>query len=150
VSGNRVRPPVARLTDEDARRELAKGLIRACADSGPSRIALEIGCDEKTVRRARDQESTLHLASVVNLEIHAPGSLRELFERIGKRIVDIDGEEKADLSLPCVVARFQLELSLALEDGKLDAAELRRMRPQIEALGEAIDSLRERLAPRVA
>jgi hypothetical protein len=62
-----VRPPVKRLTDADARHLLADGLLRACHANGPSRVALETGCDEKTIRRARDEESTLGLACTFNL-----------------------------------------------------------------------------------
>lgn len=64
---NHVRPNVRRLTDADARHLLADGLIRICRTHGPSRVALETGCDEKTIRRARDEESTLGLACVLNL-----------------------------------------------------------------------------------
>ena len=62
-----VRPPVTKLTDADARRLLADGLLRVCHSLGPSRVALETGCDEKTIRRARDEESTLGLACALNL-----------------------------------------------------------------------------------
>lgn len=63
----RVRPNTKRLTDADARHLLSDGLLRACHQHGPSRVALETGCDEKTIRRARDEESTLGLACVFNL-----------------------------------------------------------------------------------
>ena len=62
-----VRPNARRLTDADARHLLADGLIRACHVNGPSRVALDTGCDEKTIRRARDEESTLGLACHWNL-----------------------------------------------------------------------------------
>jgi hypothetical protein len=67
MTDQHVRPPVRKLTDADARHLLADGLLRACHANGPSRVALEIGCDEKTVRRARDEESTLGLACSWNL-----------------------------------------------------------------------------------
>lgn len=67
MSASHVRPNSRRLTDADARHLLAYGLIRACHSSGPSRVALEVGCDEKTIRRARDEESTLGLACAWNL-----------------------------------------------------------------------------------
>jgi hypothetical protein len=99
---------------------------------------------------ARDEESTLGLASFGNLVIYDSAAVQPFFAALHKRLVDLDGGTKADLSLPCIVARFQLELSLALEDGKLDPAELTKMRPCIEALGELIDGLRERLSVRAA
>lgn len=74
MTNSQVRPNSQSLTDGDARHLLAYGLIRACHQSGPSRVALAIGCDEKTVRRARDEESTLGLACAWNLldvDLHA-------------------------------------------------------------------------------
>lgn len=64
---SQVRPPVSSLTDADARHLLADGLLRACHTHGPSRVALATGCDEKTIRRARDEDSTLGLACTINL-----------------------------------------------------------------------------------
>lgn len=62
-----VRPQATALTDIDARHLLADGLLRTCHVHGPSRVALATGCDEKTIRRARDEESTLGLACAFNL-----------------------------------------------------------------------------------
>lgn len=67
MSSNRVRPFGRRLTDADARHLLADGLLRTCHKLGPSRVGIEVGCDEKTIRRARDEHSTLHLHCVINL-----------------------------------------------------------------------------------
>lgn len=67
MTDQRVRPNSKRLTDADARHLLAFGLVRTCHKHGPSRVALETGCDEKTIRRARDEESTLGLACSFNL-----------------------------------------------------------------------------------
>ncbi len=62
-----VRPNSRPLTDTDARHLLADGLLRACHEHGPERVALASGCNEKTIRRARDEESTLGLACSWNL-----------------------------------------------------------------------------------
>jgi len=67
VPEKQIRPNSRALTDADARHLLADGLLRTCHQNGPSRVALAIGCDEKTVRRARDEESTLNLACSWNL-----------------------------------------------------------------------------------
>jgi len=78
MRSQQVLPPVSRLTDADARHLLADGLLRVCHKLGPSRVALETGCDEKTIRRARDEESTLGLACTFNLldaDIHALDAL---------------------------------------------------------------------------
>ncbi|RPF70468.1 hypothetical protein [Aurantiacibacter spongiae] len=74
MSDKHVRPNSKRLTDADARHLLADGLLRACHRDGPSRVALETGCDEKTIRRARDEETTLKLGCAWNLldvDVHA-------------------------------------------------------------------------------
>lgn len=66
MADNHVRPNSRRLTDMDARHLLAAGLIRACHAQGPAKVALAAGCDEKTIRRSRDEESTLRLDYVLN------------------------------------------------------------------------------------
>ncbi len=78
MSDSNVRPHSRKLTDADARHLLADGLLRACHANGPSRVALEAGCDEKTIRRARDEDSTLGLACAFNLldiDVHALDAL---------------------------------------------------------------------------
>lgn len=85
-----VRPPVQRLTDDDARRLLSHGLIPICADHGPKRVAFDIGCEEKTVRRARDRESTLGLASVLNLLDVDSRALDALLAAKGVRVVPLE------------------------------------------------------------
>ena len=86
---NRVRPTSSRLSDTDARHLLAYGLLRACHRHGPSRVGFDIGCDEKTVRRARDEESTLGLACTVNLLDVDEHALDALFAAKGKMVVPL-------------------------------------------------------------
>jgi hypothetical protein len=150
VSDRPVRPNVDPLTEADARHLLAEGLLRPCQDHGPTRVALKIGCDEKTVRKARDKDTTLRLDYSWNALLANPCALDALAAHFGFRLAPLEAPRTADLSLPCIVTRFQLELSLALEDGRLDAAELVKMRPAIEALGSVVDDLRERLKVRAA
>jgi len=147
---NPVRPDVEPLTEQDARHLLAEGLLRPCQDVGPTRVALKVGCDEKTVRKARDKDTTLRLDYSWNTLLANPRALDALAGHFGYRLAPVQAERNADLSLPCIVTRFQLELSLALEDGRLDTNELARMRPAIEALGSVVDDLRERMKMRVA
>jgi hypothetical protein len=78
VTDNQVRPNSKSLTDADARHLLAYGLLRVCHEHGPSRVALSTGCDEKTIRRARDEESTLGLAcswNLLDVDTHALDAL---------------------------------------------------------------------------
>lgn len=55
------------LTDEHARRLFAKSSGPVIDTHGPTSIARQIGCDERTLRRARDQKSTPGLACAFNL-----------------------------------------------------------------------------------
>lgn len=110
-----------------------------------------LGCSASTIRNARNEENDLHCITVTQIgRAYGLAELQPLAELIGAKLVPLAAERAPDLSLPCIVTRFQLELSLALEDGKLDAAELNRMRPAIEALGAMVDDLRERMTVRAA
>lgn len=83
----RVRPPVKALTDADARHLLADGLLRTCHRHGPARVALATGSDEKTIRRARDEETSLKLAASVNLLDIDEHALDALFASKGFMLV---------------------------------------------------------------
>ncbi len=143
-----VRPPVEPLTEGEARHLLAAGLLKPTHEDGPTRVALKIGCTEKTVRKARDEETTLRLDYSWNALLANSRALDALAAHFGLRLTPLATCDVGDLSLPCIVTRFLLELSVALEDGHLDHVELARMRPQIDALGEALDGLRARMKPR--
>ncbi len=145
-----VRPSFSRLTDADARGKLALGLIRACHDYGPSRVALEIGCDEKTVRRARDEDSTLGLACTFNLLDIDPTALDELTRAKGFKLVALDAGQANDRSAASALTKLLLEMSVALEDNRIDDHELASMRTALEGAGQHIDRMRERLSVRSA
>jgi hypothetical protein len=89
VSVNQVRPNRQKLTDEDARHLLADGLLRICHKHGPSKVSVEAGCDEKTIRRARDEESTLNLACSWNLLDIDPHALDALAAAKGVMLVPL-------------------------------------------------------------
>ncbi len=80
-----VRPPVALLTEDDARELLAKPLRALCQEHGPTRVAKALGgVDEKTVRNARDEKSTLCLdtaANLLSLDPHALDGFLAHFDR---------------------------------------------------------------------
>src|SRR3546814_8605667 len=67
TSRSNVRPPIVPLTEYDARELLSKPLVDLCAEHGPTRVAGSVGCDEKTIRNARDEKSTLRLDFASNL-----------------------------------------------------------------------------------
>lgn len=94
-----VRPPVARLTDDDARASLSTVINKLCEEHGPSRVALEVGCDEKTIRRAREKESTLKLHTAGNLLALSPYALDGFLGRYGFRAVPIGSRCDTDVLL---------------------------------------------------
>src|SRR4051812_38410104 len=106
MSDHQVRPPVHRLTDEDARQLLAKGLVPLCHAKGPSRVGLEIGCDEKTVRRARDMESTLGLACFINLLAYDPMAVAALLAEVGFKLQPLDANRRDWLGLAAKAQSF--------------------------------------------
>lgn len=85
----RVRPDSRRLTDGDARHLLADGLLRMCHLHGPQRVGLGAGCDEKTIREARDEHRTLRLNHVWNLLDVDPHALDALAAAKGVMLVPL-------------------------------------------------------------
>lgn len=150
MSKAHVRPPVEALTEAEARHLLAAGLLKPTHEQGPAKVALKLGCDEKTVRRARDKETTLRLDYSWNTLLADRHALDPLAAHYGFRLSPLDPEKIADLHIPTIVTRFQLEMSVALEDGRLDPSELAKMKPAIEALEAMIDDLRQRMSLREA
>lgn len=141
-----VRPNGMPMTETDARELLAKSLLRVCADHGPTRVGAIIGCDEKTVRNARDETTTLKLDTALNLLAIDGEALEPFLERFGRRSVpagsvcDTDDRAKGSTILAAALA-----LSVALEDGAIDAKEIRQNRATLENARAAIDGLLSRL-----
>ncbi len=96
-----VRPPLVPLTEEDAREILAARLLKLCSTLGPTRVGKTIGVDEKTVRNARDEVSTLGLDSAANLLLLDPCAFDGFLARVGRRSVPIDAACDSD-ALPAL------------------------------------------------
>ena len=147
----RVRPPVGPLTELDAREALAKSLLSLCSVHGPTKVALGIGTNEKTVRNARDEKSTLRIDRAANLVLLDPSALNPLFGKLGMKLVQIDAGEHSDRASLSCLTKLLLQMSLALEDdGEIDDSELAAMRDALEQAGQSVDRLRHRLSVRAA
>lgn len=146
----RVRPPVEPLTEQDARHLLAEGLLRPCQDFGPTRVGLKMGCDEKTVRKARDKDTTLRLDYAWNALLANDRALDALAGHFHFKLVRIDPGADVGRSTASCITKLLLELSVALEDGRVDDHELAAMRGALDEAGSAIDAMRERLRVRAA
>ena len=137
-----VRPTSKRLTEEDARKHLSFGLLRVTASHGPSRAGLEAGCDEKTIRNARDQKSSLGLHLALNLLSLDHTALDELLAAYGFRLTPITMQGANDLHTAAGLLDGASELIKAQEDGIRDRAETLRvadkLRPHMHAAAAII------------
>ena len=151
-----VRPNIMRLTDADARQLVADGIVRTCGmpgpggvPMGPSRVGLEIGCDEKTVRRARDGESTLGVACTLNLLDVNPAALDALLAAKGFRIVRLTMLSSRDVVSSSGAVLHKIGLAGAVDSPggpEVLDSELEAMEHDVTALEEAAASLRSRIA----
>jgi hypothetical protein len=144
-----VRPPVFPLTEHDAREILAKPLLRACSTHGPTRVAGAIGgADEKTVRNARDEKSTLRLDYAANLLLIDGTALDGFLERVGRRSVPLGAscDTDTDRARESSVLKAALALSIALaDDDQITPNEVRANRKTIEDARNALDQLLAKL-----
>jgi hypothetical protein len=144
-----VRPLKQRLTEEDARKHLSFGLLRLTSEHGPSRVGLEAGCDEKTVRNARDQKSTLRLDLALNLLTLDPTALDELLAAYGFRLAPLHALAANDLHTAAGLLDGASEIIKAQDDGIRDrhetlliADKLRPHLPAALAIVREADALR--------
>ena len=146
-----VLPPVMPLTVEDARELLAPSLLRLCSDHGPKRVAAAIGgADEKTVRDARDEKSTLSLQYAANLLALDGRAFDPFLERVGRRSVPIGATcdtDAADRACESKVLKAALALSVALADDQRITAE--EVRQNLGAFEDAIAALQSVLGKAV-
>ena len=118
----KVVPKPTRLTETDYRRIVARG-IRRCAANGAGRFGIEVGCDERTMRNARDEKSTLAGPTLWNMLIVDRTALDELAAHFGKRLVDIDLVEADEKQLLADTLALASAHATALIDGRVDHRE---------------------------
>lgn len=134
-----VPPPVRPLTEDDYRHLVAEGLLRPTHDQGPTRVGLTIGCDEKTVRGARDKRSTLRGDLQWNLLLVDEHALDPLAARFRKRLVDMDPAPVDWPALGAAMAEASAEIFRALGKGHvshLDTPKLKTLVRRVMALGQ--------------
>lgn len=149
-----VRPPVALLTELDAREILARPILALCSEHGPTRIGKALGgIDEKTVRNARDEKSTLSIDTAANLLSLDPHALDGFLGHFGRRSVPTDSVCDTD-ALPAMSGALH-RLVVATSPGSpsgpalarselLDAeAELRTAFDVLGALLNRIDAIKQ-------
>lgn len=151
MRNNQVRPKTPTLTDEDARELLAIKLKQIVAKHGPKRVGHTIGCDEKTVRRARDEVHTLGLACTFNLLDLDPTALDLLAAARGYAIVPLEVDFKNDMEVIAELSGLLNEWLAAMQDFKRDnaetakiAARIRQIMPKLRGVTAEDDSLKLR------
>jgi hypothetical protein len=144
-----VRPFVVPLTELDAREILAKTLLRLCSEHGPKRVGGSIGgADEKTVRNARDEKSTLRIDYAANLLAIDGTALDGFLERVGRRSVPISAvcDTDSDRARESSVLKAALALSVALsDDDEISPTEVRDNRQILEEARCSLDQLLAKL-----
>jgi hypothetical protein len=70
----------------------------------------------------------------------------DVLAEIGMKLVPKSTAEISDQSLQSRLAKLMYEVSLALEDGKIDELELQRMKRTLIEAGEAVDAYRGKAA----
>src|SRR3546814_736132 len=149
MSGGKVLPAPQRLTESEARRMLALGLQRVVKAHGPSGVALDAWCDEKTIRNARDETTSLKLHTTLNLLALDVTALDELLAAYGFRLAPLYADEAHDLRMISGLASVAGALADANADGVRDHREtlvvadaLRPLLPQLAMIIEQADRLR--------
>lgn len=144
-----VRPPVIRLTEDDARHLLAEGLIRTCHANGPSRVGLAAGCDEKTIRNARDEKSMLRIdlaLNVLDIDAHA---WDELLGAKGYVLHRIAGKSNVVDIIPAAAAAIH-QVGMARDPNgpggaNITDSELLAMEPSIDGAIAALQDLKSQI-----
>lgn len=144
-----VPPAFVPLTEDDARELTRNLLVPLCQNLGPLRVSKVLGCDEKTVRNARDETSTLRIDLLANALGLNPEALDGFLLRAGRRSVPIECVGAADGDALCNLLKVSHLLSMALSDqstpGALDDAELMAIPADaLDACARAISAMQTR------
>lgn len=134
MTRKQVRPLSQKLTDDDARHLLAGKLLGMCHRHGPKRIGVEIGCDEKTVRRARDEEHTLGLACTFNLLDVDPTALETLANAKGFTMMPLEIDFEEDMEVIAELSGLLNEWLQAMRDNNRSNAETKAIAARIRHL----------------
>lgn len=125
MQSSNVLPPAIPLTVEDAREILSRPLVALCSEHGPSAVARAIGgCEDKTVRDARDEKSTLRLDYVANLLLLDGTALDGFLSRVGRRSVPADAVCSTD-ALPAMTGAVH-KLVVATSENSVEGVNLSR------------------------
>lgn len=145
-----VLPPIDPLTEGDARRLLALSLARPVAAQGPTRFALKVGCNERTIRKAAVGEATLRIDFAFNALLSDPGALDALAMHFRRVLVSIDPGTICDMTAISGLLRAAAEYVERMRDARrchadtLALADLfRPLLPHLAGIVREADALKQ-------
>ena len=146
---SKVLPPALPITVEDAREILAKPLLSLCSEHGPTAVARAIGgCEDKTVRDARDEKSTLRLDYAANLLLLDGTAFDGFLARVHRRSVPMDATCSSD-ALPAMTGAVHKLVVAAMPDSEsgtgIGRNELLDSEAELRAAFDAIGALLHRI-----
>jgi hypothetical protein len=118
-----VSPLSTRLTEADYRRLVAATVGRLCLVHGKDRLALEAGCDERTMRHARDERTSLSAPTLLNMLALDTSALDELAGHFGLKLVAMSASEREESDLLTGTLALVHAHAVALSDGHIDHQE---------------------------
>lgn len=144
-----VRPPVTPFTDDDVREITRSVLLPLCSDMGPTRVARALGgVDERTIRRAREEQTTLCMDTMANLLLLDGTAFDGFLTKVGRRSVPIGSICDTD-ALPAMtgaVHRLVVAASPTSQGGSaLENGELMDAETDLRAAWDAIGALLNRI-----
>lgn len=131
-------PHEALLTEEDYRRLVGPAIRRMTVDEPLGRVALAVGCDEKTLQQAREERASLSGSKLLNLLAVDPAALDGLLQHFGLKAVPLDPADRCDATMLAEVAALTSEAATAMADGRIDHIErgriVKKARPVVQRL----------------
>lgn len=153
MSDTQIRRNFRSVSSSDMLDSLGDALKRIKAEDGLTDcdLAAELGMSKDQTRRycagIADMPATVFLRACKRWDGRFAGDVLAL---VGGKYVPLEPGETNDRTIATRLTKLLLELSVALEDGKLSDKELKDMRRAVEDAGQAVDTLRERLKVRAA
>jgi hypothetical protein len=120
--------PAQAITQEEYRHYIAAGLLAPTHEHGPTKVGLRIGCNEQTVRDARDERSTLRGDFAWNLLLVDPHALGPIAAHFGKVLVDRDRRPVDWNEVAVTAAELVAEVSRARAKGHISHLDLPKLR----------------------
>lgn len=116
--GGQVCRKTAKLTKDESKALCAVGVARSVAQHGKQRVALEGGCDPKTVERIMAGQTEPELHTALNIVSFDPSAGYELLEKYGLGLHVIDVDTVPDGQAMAALAEFLAAYAAALADGR--------------------------------